>query len=73
MLLTTLFSKNVPKFCSLIPYGTKPLHHFYNRFHRPLALVIHHLTLLSPDVQVRSLYPAWSSWLAWLGFSISGK
>ena len=52
----------------ILAYGTKSLDHFINRFHRPLALLIHHLTLLSSAVQVRSLYPAWSSWLAWLGF-----
>ena len=62
------FLKMRPNFVP--PYGTKSLHHFYSRFHRPLALLIHHLTLLSSavQVQVRSLYPAWSSWLAWLGF-----
>ena len=37
--------------------------HFYGRFHRPLALLIHHWTLLSSAVQVRSLYGSFPAFL----------
>ena len=46
-------------FCKFWPLSLNPSKsrkHFYGRFHRPLALLIHHWTLLSSAVQVRSLY-----------------
>ena len=45
-------------FCKFWPSclnSSKSREHFYGRFHRPLALLIHHWTLLSSAVQVRSL------------------
>ena len=42
----TLFSKNASKFWRLIPNQAKLLEHFYGCFHRPLALLIQHLTQL---------------------------
>ena len=44
------------KFWPSLPNWTKSWEHFYGRFHRPLALLIHHWTLLSSAVQVKSLY-----------------
>ena len=60
-LMCTLFLKNAPKFCSLMPNQTKLLEPFYGHFHRPLALFIHHYTQLRSAVQVRSLQ--YSSWV----------
>ena len=39
-----------------IPNRSKYLEPFYGRFHRPLALLTHHLTQLRSAVQVWSLY-----------------
>ena len=49
-------TKNGPKFWPSSLNQSKSREHFYGRFHRPLALLIHHWTLLSSAVQVRSLY-----------------
>ena len=49
-------TKNGPKLWPLSLNPSKFREHFYGRFHRPLALLMHHWTLLSSAVQVRSLY-----------------
>jgi hypothetical protein len=49
-------TKNGPKFWPLSPNQSKSWEHFYGSFHRPLALLIFHWTLLSSAIQVRSLY-----------------
>ena len=49
-----LFSKNAPNFRPLISNQAKLLEHFYDHFHRPLALLTHNLTQLRSAVQVRS-------------------
>ena len=54
--LMYFITKNGPKFWTSNLNPSKSREHFYGRFHRPLALLIHHWTLLSSVVQVRSLY-----------------
>ena len=49
-------TENGPKFWPSRLKWSKSREHFYGRFHRPLALLIQHWTLLSSAVQVRSLY-----------------